>query len=327
MDFLYDFKMPTCIATLKTGSPCTAPSRPGFPTCGRHKRCLHVSETGITCVGTALRGDTLCEHHRQVAREKEIDEYAEARLDQFMDMMWSDTPPRTRDELDRLVWADYAAGRLDEYARDGLLEIVEEEWDLFVEVRPPPRQVARSELHALVLDAQNVHTSAVNKQTSGALTILLETPVPPRQHTLDEVTMAWTGKKDRRKVVRDMEEWYVKSECRAKKDWLYMRVLDGLWVRIKGSRHKDDLVARLWEECSESVGVCCEGHLSRLANVLVGFDEKVAPEVSVGELLQQKMAVVAGLDVSVEQKVGHAWAVFEELGVPMEERDVWVDAL
>ena len=77
-------------------------------------------------------------------REKEIDEYATERMEDFMDMMWSDTPPRTRDELDRLVWADYDAGRLDEYARDGMLEILAQEWDLFVEVRPPPREVATS---------------------------------------------------------------------------------------------------------------------------------------------------------------------------------------
>jgi hypothetical protein len=108
---------------------------------------------------------------------------------------------------------------------------------------------------------------------------------------------------------------------------LYKRALDGLWVRINESEHKDALVQRLWEECLDAVGVCCEGHLSRLANVLVGFDEEAEPEVSVGEILQQKMAAIAGMDVSVEHKVGHAWALFEELGVSAEERTAWVEAL
>jgi hypothetical protein len=73
--------------------------------------------------------------------------------------------------------------------------------------------------------------------------------------------------------------------------------------------------------------VCCEGHLSRLANVLVGFDDEAKPEVSVGELLQQKIAAISELDLSIEDKVGHAWAVFDELAIPMDQRIEWVDAL
>jgi len=274
------------------------------------------------CRNTAADGDTLCLEHL----EQLYDDNARDLMDEIEDMMWGDTPPRSRRELDDLVWSDFRDGFLDEFARNNLLDIVEEEWIRFVRLRPPPKEVAKSELHALTLDAQNVHTSIVNRQTSTALTLLLETPVPKRVSTLKDLGKVWKAR-GKTTVLDDMSRWYGTTECREKDDRLYKRVLDGLWVRIKESDHKDELVERLWEECSDSVGVCCEGHLSRLANVLVGFDDEAKPEVSVGELLQQKMAAIAGLDISVEHKVGEAWAVFEELHVSPEERTAWIEAL
>ena len=276
----------------------------------------------VMCRNRAEEGATLCSDHL----EEMYDQNAMDLMDEIADLMWSDTPPLSRRELDELVESDFRDGMLDEFARDNLLEIVKEEWIRFVRVRPPPKEVAKSELHALTLDAQNVHTSAVNRQTSATLTLLLETPVPTRVSTLRELGNVWKGR-SKKKVLDDVSHWYSTTECRVKNDQLYRRALDGLWVRIKESDHKDALLQRLWEECSDAVGVCCEGHLSRLANVLVGFDDEAEPEVSVGEILQQKMSAIAGLDVSVEHKVGHAWAVFEELGVSAEERTAWIEAL
>lgn len=107
---------------------------------------------------------------------------------------------------------------------------------------------------------------------------------------------------------------------------MYKRMLDGLWARVKAHKERKELTKRLWEEAFESVDKCCQGHLSRLANVLVGFTEEVKAEVPVGEILQQKIAAIAAKDIGVEFKVCEAWTVFEELKVPMEERDAWIEA-
>jgi hypothetical protein len=61
--------------------------------------------------------------------------------------------------------------------------------------------------------------------------------------------------------------------------------------------------------------------------VLVGFDMNVRADVPVGEILQQKIAAIAGMDLSIELKVGKAWVVLEELAVPMDQRIAWIDAL
>jgi hypothetical protein len=72
--------------------------------------------------------------------------------------------------------------------------------------------------------------------------------------------------------------------------------------------------------------MCCDGHINRLVNVMSGFDEQFAPEVPVGERLQQRIGLIAGKDIAVEHKVGEAWAVFEELKIPMDERMPWLEA-
>jgi hypothetical protein len=59
---------------------------------------------------------------------------------------------------------------------------------------------------------------------------------------------------------------------------------------------------------------------------LCGFSEEFKPQVSVGELLQQRISAIAEREIPVEDKVGEAWLVFEELAVPMEQREAWVDA-
>ena len=74
------------------------------------------------------------------------------------------------------------------------------------------------------------------------------------------------------------------------------------------------------------MGMCCEGHISRLCNVLVGFDDAFQPPVALGELMQQKMAAIAGLDVSEEEKRRQATQWFTEHGVPEAERVAWLDA-
>lgn len=269
----------------------------------------------------------MCSRHRTIARERQYDDTAMGLLDDIRTLMWGDTPPRSLDDLHLILEEAFDAGDLDTFARDLAVDVLEDEWRWFLRVRPPPKEIATSELHALALDAQNVHTGAVNRQTSTTLALLLDTPVPPRQDTMAEVREVWKGRKGRADVIKDIDRWYSTSECREVDDWLYERALDGLWARIWDSDHKAALVERLWEECSDAVGVCCEGHLSRLANVLVGFDDEAKPEVSVGELLQQKIAAIAELDLSIEDKVGHAWAVFDELAIPMDQRIEWVDAL
>ena len=200
-----------------------------------------------------------------------------------------------------------------------------------------PRPAARTELEHFSRDTQNIHTRVVTQQTTAALDILLNANVPSDQNTLSELNTCFKGLViDSRvktsidkigEICRDIKRWYKVGTCRMEGDFLYKRTLDGLWSKMKTSALRKELELRLWQEMEDSLGMCCDGHISRLTNVLSGFDDAFAPQLSLAEQLQNRMAVIAGMEGGIILQVAEAMAAFKELKLPQEEWEAWVDAL
>lgn len=248
---------------------------------------------------------------------------------EVLDFLWAPhEAPIERVDAAQIIGEAQVAGRITLDQAFALYDRLVPEWEFYAERRGlHPAIKPKSDLHALALDSQNVHTKAVATQTSATMELLLNVPVPEAQQTLKEIKVAWGDRKGSKRVREDMKAWYRVKTCRQADDRLYRRLLDGVWARIQLHEHKTELVERLWQECSESVKMCCEGHLSRLCSVLVGFDADAKQEAPKGELLQERIARIAELEIPVEHKVIQAWTVFEELGIPMDQRMPWVDAL
>jgi hypothetical protein len=200
---------------------------------------------------------------------------------------------------------------------------------------PPPAPV--QDLARLARDSQNVHTRVVSEQTNKASLKLLTVTVPKTQSTETVLALVWlpwlytTGVvySSYLRVANDMHTWFNTKTCRTESDYLYRQLLRGLVAFINAEKdegRKLEMFKRLWEESEEAVGMCCEGHITRLCNVLVGFDDDFEASVSLGELIQQKMAAIAGLDVSEEEKRKQASVFFDEHKVPDTDRAVWLDA-
>lgn len=200
---------------------------------------------------------------------------------------------------------------------------------------PPP--VAG--LGQLAEDVQNVHTAVVATQTNTNVDLLLAEDSCEGQNTLGWMTQWWMRQDNVNpsfdsywQVMEDIRHWYGKRTCKSTNDRLYKRVLDGLVHKIlMATVDKTDLFVeltkRLWEECSEAVGMCCEGHISRLANVFVGFDETFKSPASPNEMLQTRLAEIAQLKLRPETKLAKAKDVMDELGIPEAERAPWLEAL
>lgn len=286
--------------------------------------CTAIKRDGQPCNARTTHESGLCGRHQRVQRDEQVRQTIRILWDRIADSIW------VHDifDLDFLLLPVTAAvnmGWIPEHLGHRIGEAAAEEIVLRNQIHFPVLPTGpdtRPELQRIADDGQNVHTGHVNKQTNESLQRLMETPVPPSQNTLAEI---WKFAKKKR-VQTDMKKWYGVETCRQEKDWLYKKTLDGLWARIKASSHKDELTKRLVEEATESVGMCCDGHIARLCNVLVGFDDLFVPQISTGEALQQKISAIASLDISVEEKVGEAWTVFEELAIPMEQREAWIDA-
>jgi len=196
--------------------------------------------------------------------------------------------------------------------------------------------VPRGNLHLIAMDRQNVHTRAVSQQTNKALDILLalqrqknRTMRSPEWFASKWLVRSYGPWQAVSRTVNDMIQWYNTNTCRALGDQLYRHTLDGLYLRIFSHSSEDvknELIKRVFEECSESVGLCCDGHISRLCNVLVGFDDAFEPPVPFGEILQNKMAALFALDIPTEEKLAQAIAFFNEYAVSEEERAPWLEA-
>lgn len=204
-------------------------------------------------------------------------------------------------------------------------------------VRRAPPAVPR--LQALARDTQNVHTREVAEQTNESTEKLLDfyekNCKTRRYRSPDWFAAKWLPEKYGSwntvvNVVDDMQRWYNTHTCRTNNDWLYKKCLDALYGMIKKTEDDEarkELYKRAFEECSESVGMCCEGHISRLCNIMVGFDENFKPPIPIGELLQNAIAKIAQSEADANDKIAEATKVFNELKVPEAERLVWLEAL
>ena len=187
-------------------------------------------------------------------------------------------------------------------------------------------------LGQIARDGQSVHTVSVTRSTNDGIFILEKQDVPQRQRTLYEIEQIWIPRFGVEKVeilMKDMKDWGSRKQVMDKTKNTYKSVLRGLWAKIKSfddAELKSELVKRIFEECSEAVGMCADGHVGRLVNVLVGFDEKFKNNISPKEYFQNNMALIAKSEVPLAFKIDQAKKLMEEAEIPQEEREAWLEA-
>ena len=200
-----------------------------------------------------------------------------------------------------------------------------------------PQQFGAHQREAqLAADSQNVHTREITQQMRDSINILLEVKVPPQQvSTMSQIREHMIDKGypvyEINTVYRDVVNWWNKPTIFSENDKLYKRLLRALWWTINQYKPevREELHKRLWEELKDGAipySVCTQGHIARLSNVMIGFDEAFVPPVPVGDILQQKMAAIYAMDVDYEEQMRLAEAVLEELKIPREQHKDWLSA-
>jgi len=191
----------------------------------------------------------------------------------------------------------------------------------------------RTDLEAMARDSQNVHTRAVSEQTNRGIDLLMTVEVPETQNTMGEIRAEWTRifttSPVQELLYEDMVRWWNIQTCVNQGDWLYRKLLRRLWAKIKSTKPDEtrlELVKRLQQECAESYRLCCIGHINRLVNVMVGFDEGFKQDVPKGLLLQERFARLSAIEDDVE-RFRQATEIISELGLTTEEAAPWLDAI
>ena len=221
-----------------------------------------------------------------------------------------------------------------ERAGDRPAELERDVWPVFDEIRAQHNIVDdRPRDQRIAEDEQNVHTREITEQHNKNMAILLATPVPEGQKTVEHIKKIWTIIYTKRpvdeRVYTDIQKWYDTESCRSDKDWLYRKTLDHLYARImlvENASTRLELFKRLQQECAESYRMCCDGHLNRLTNVMVGFDDAFKQAVPKGLILQEKMAKIAQIE-DPEERMKTAKELMAELEVSPEEAGAWLEAI
>lgn len=206
--------------------------------------------------------------------------------------------------------------------RDDLDDLLDD-----IEETAPRRQ--QRELERFVNDRQNVHTVAAVNQTKEVVDRVLKIAVPDEfkythsMRTLAEILLEVP-------MTVPATKWFMTKYQAADSiyeygPYTYARICDAVWQYIRNSPDKKSLCSIFAVEMQDSINMCAQGNLTRLCNVLAGFMEGVNTE-SQGEQLQRRMAKLMELD-NPEDRVRQGKAVLEELAVPEDQHDVWLEAL
>jgi len=185
-------------------------------------------------------------------------------------------------------------------------------------------------LAQLANDRQNVHTAVVVQKVKETVQKVLQIPVPPEYQT---ETLKTSGEIILECGLSKQAAWQMMAKYCGDEDiydlgrGIYARVLNSVWQYIKASPDAADLKKILASEMQDNIGMCAQGNLSRLCNILSGYMEGLVVDVkSKNEIIGERLASLIEID-DTKQRVAAGVRILQELEVPFEERDIWLDTL
>jgi hypothetical protein len=196
---------------------------------------------------------------------------------------------------------------------------------------PAPR-VQADELLEMAQDNQSVHRTRVVEMTKQIVDRILRIPVPDEYKWNAQICSKTPGEIVVRCRLTPKAAWQMISKyCQAESiyemgEGIYGKVLDGVWQYILKLEDSDGICRALRQEMEDSIGMCAQGNLTRICNILAGFMEGVGPQESAAEILGRKLPMILDIVDPLEQ-VNRAIAVFEEVNLPKSEWKNWLIAI
>ena len=185
----------------------------------------------------------------------------------------------------------------------------------------------RDNLNEFLKDEQNVHTKeVVNPVLSTAnKMIILGKKIPASQDTFKEVVYECKLSDAARKQMCLM--YYSDESIYNLESPTYKLVLDGVWsfVLQQSDETKKDILFRMSQELEDNIGMCPQGNLSRLVNILSGFTDEV-PAMEYKESIQDVISKLSKLE-DVNYRINEAKKALQDYKIPEQEWIYWLEAL
>ena len=199
--------------------------------------------------------------------------------------------------------------------------------------RPDPIIIPerREGLAAIANDNQNVHTRLVIEKVKKVIENVTKIPVPPDYQT---DTLKTPGEiilecnLTKRSAWQMMAKYCGDENIYEMGDGIYARVLNSVWQYIKTSSNSEDLKKILRSEMEDNVGMCAQGNLSRLCNILVGYMDEVSVDTkSKNEILGELFSRLLETETEFHNRLDQAEIILRDNQVPEEEWPMWIEPL
>ena len=193
-------------------------------------------------------------------------------------------------------------------------------------------QPANRDLQQFAADPQNVHTTETVNQTKEIVAFIRKIPVPEgyRWHAIESsktpFEIGMECKLSQRAAWQMVSQYAQDTPIYDIEAGIYGKVLDSVWQYVKNSSDKEDLCKIIKRELEDNIGMCAQGNLSRICNVLAGYLEGVGAQESLSERLGRLLAPLVEIPDELE-RIRQACEILKENRVPHNEWETWTDPL
>lgn len=187
-----------------------------------------------------------------------------------------------------------------------------------------------NELQNFANDNQNVHTSLVVQKVKDTITKILKIQVPLEYQTdtlktLGEIIL--DCKLSKRAASTMTLHYCGDGDIYNMGMGIYANVLNSIWQYIKTSEHSEDLKKILRNEMEDNIGMCAQGNISRICNILSGYlDGLVVDTRSQNEIIGYKMVELMDIE-DIRERLIQAREFLNEQKVPREQWKDWLEPL
>ena len=216
---------------------------------------------------------------------------------------------------------------------------VHERWGPIMRGDPPAAPVPRPEprppvgdLAAFAADRQNVHTEQSVALTKSVVERVLKIAVD-KEYRWNRKTVSrtpaeiiWACRLHPSVALQMMQKYCAADNIYEMGPGIYGRVLDGVYAYIRSSPDRKDLHKILRAELTDNLGMCAQGNLTRLCNVLAGYLDGIGSQDSPAERLGRELPKL--LEIADEtRRMEVARGVLRDTGLPEAEWAPWLEAL
>jgi len=197
---------------------------------------------------------------------------------------------------------------------------------------PRAPRVAVGELAAFAADNQNVHTKHSVEMTKVVVERVLKIAVDKEYRwnrksvSRTPAEIIWGCSLPPNVALQMMKKYCAADNVYEMGAGIYGKVLDGVYAYIKNSPDKKDLFKILRAELTDNLGMCAQGNLTRLCNVLAGYLEGIGSQESPADRLGRELPKLLEIEDET-RRMEIARGVLRDTGLPETEWAPWLEAL